>query len=212
MSNAYGTTEAGAGTFGVHPDGVPKPEIALGYPQPGVEARLVAGDGSDLDEGVLLLRTPATMSGYLNLSEKTRERLSHEGWYDTGDIMRRDRDGFFYFVGRADDMFVCGGENIYPGRGRENAGARPGHPSSLCGPRRRRGTRPEAGRLHCARPRRRRCRADRADSQRLRAKERTPARAPPQRRIPPPELPLAGTNKVDRNTLIERAKAYAEAG
>jgi acyl-CoA synthetase (AMP-forming)/AMP-acid ligase II len=37
------------------------------------------------------------------------------GWYRTGDVMRRDADGFYFFVGRADDMFICGGENIYPG-------------------------------------------------------------------------------------------------
>jgi acyl-CoA synthetase (AMP-forming)/AMP-acid ligase II len=38
-----------------------------------------------------------------------------DGWYKTGDVVRRDAQGFFYFVGRADDMFVCGGENVYPG-------------------------------------------------------------------------------------------------
>jgi acyl-coenzyme A synthetase/AMP-(fatty) acid ligase len=38
-----------------------------------------------------------------------------DGWYLTGDVMRRDVNGFYYFVGRADDMFNCGGENVYPG-------------------------------------------------------------------------------------------------
>ena len=38
-----------------------------------------------------------------------------DGWYVTGDVMRRDAQGFYFFVGRSDDMFVCGGENIYPG-------------------------------------------------------------------------------------------------
>lgn len=85
------------------------------YLQPGVDARLVADDGSDADERELLLRTSATMAGYLNLPEMTLERPSHDGWYDTGDIMRRDRGGFSHFVGRADDMFVCGGENNCPG-------------------------------------------------------------------------------------------------
>ena len=41
--------------------------------------------------------------------------MTADGYYVTGDVMRRDADGFYYFVGRADDMFVCGGENIYPG-------------------------------------------------------------------------------------------------
>src|SRR5215467_15608519 len=54
------------------------------------------------------------MKGYLNLPEQTSQKLQ-DGWYDTGDIMRHDAAGFFYFVGRADEMFICGGENVYPG-------------------------------------------------------------------------------------------------
>jgi len=112
VSNGYGTTEAGPATFGLHPDGLPTPPLSLGYPAPGTQCRLV--DGPSPDQGVLALRTPALMKGYLNLPEVTREKM-RESWYLTGDVMRRDSSGFFYFVGRADDMFVCGGENIYPG-------------------------------------------------------------------------------------------------
>lgn len=112
ISNGYGTTEGGPATFGPHPESLPTPPLALGYPAAGTQLRLV--EGTSPDEGVLALRTPALMHGYLNLPEVTRERM-HRGWYLTGDVMRRDADGFFYFVGRADDMFVCGGENIYPG-------------------------------------------------------------------------------------------------
>jgi DNA-binding CsgD family transcriptional regulator len=54
------------------------------------------------------------MAGYLNREADTRKRLI-DGWYDTGDVMRRDENGFVFFVGRADDMFQCGGENVYPG-------------------------------------------------------------------------------------------------
>lgn len=111
VRNSYGTTESGPAMFGPHPQGLPRPPLALGYPYPGVEWKLV--DGSDR-EGKLLTRTPAVMRGYLNLPDINAERLN-DGWYDTGDVVRQDEDGFFYFVGRADDMFVCGGENIYPG-------------------------------------------------------------------------------------------------
>jgi len=113
ISNGYGTTEAGAGMFGPHPDRIEVPSLSLGYPQPHVEVRLV-GAGSP-DEGVLEVRTPAAMSGYLNQPEKTAEKLAPDGWIKTGDIMRRDAQGFYYFVGRDDDMFNCGGENVYPG-------------------------------------------------------------------------------------------------
>ena len=112
ISNGYGTTEAGAGMFGAHPDNIPVPPVALGYPQPHVEVRLAGGTD---DEGTLEVKTPAAMNGYLNLPEKTAEKMTGDGWVNTGDIMRRDADGFFYFVGRDDDMFNCGGENISPG-------------------------------------------------------------------------------------------------
>jgi acyl-CoA synthetase (AMP-forming)/AMP-acid ligase II len=111
VSNGYGTTEAGPSIFGDHPQGVPCPPVSIGYPIPGVEVRLANGTA---DEGVLQVRTPAMFSEYLNLPNITADKL-HDGWYDTGDIMRRDAAGFYYFTGRADDMFVCGGENVFPG-------------------------------------------------------------------------------------------------
>jgi acyl-CoA synthetase (AMP-forming)/AMP-acid ligase II len=115
ITNGYGTTETGPVAFGPHPAGIPRPDVALGYPVPGVEARLVRGEDRDADEGVLELRTPALMPGYHNLPERTAAVMTADGYYVTGDIMRRDADGFYHFVGRADDMFVCGGENVYPG-------------------------------------------------------------------------------------------------
>ncbi len=115
VSYIYGTTEAGPVMFGPHPDGRHQPDMALGWPRPDVEVRLVGPDGRDADEGMLWIRTPANMTGYLNLPEKTREVLTPDGWYISGDILRRDQTSAYYFVGRADDMFVCGGENIYPG-------------------------------------------------------------------------------------------------
>jgi acyl-CoA synthetase (AMP-forming)/AMP-acid ligase II len=111
ISNGYGTTEAGPSIFEDHPQGLPRPLLSLGYPLPDVEVRLAGGTG---DEGVLQVRSPAMFTEYLNLPGVTGAKL-HDGWYDTGDVMRRDSSGFYYFTGRADDMFVCGGENVYPG-------------------------------------------------------------------------------------------------
>ena len=113
--NSYGTTEAGPVVFGPHPDGRPRRGMALGWPLPDVKVRLIDAAGRETDEGVLVQHTPATMRGYLNLPEKSREALTPEGWYVSGDVFRRGADGAYTFVGRADDMFNCGGENIYPG-------------------------------------------------------------------------------------------------
>jgi len=111
VSNGYGTTEAGPSVFGDHPNGRPRPPLSVGYPIDGIQWRLTRGTET---EGVLEVKTPALLQGYWNLPEVTETKI-REGWYDTGDIMRRDSDGFFFFVGRSDDMFVCGGENVFPG-------------------------------------------------------------------------------------------------
>jgi acyl-coenzyme A synthetase/AMP-(fatty) acid ligase len=113
VTNAYGTTEAGPVVFGPHPDGLPQPELSVGYPHPNVALRLVAGQDRDADEGVLEMKCPALMLGYHNRPE-VPSPITPDGFYVTGDVFRRDADGFHYFVGRTDDMFVSGGENIFP--------------------------------------------------------------------------------------------------
>jgi acyl-CoA synthetase (AMP-forming)/AMP-acid ligase II len=112
INNSYGTTEAGPTPFGPHPDGIPRPALAMGYPLAGSEVEL--REGSSPDEGVLYMKSPMMMEGYRNLPDRTADALAG-GWYRSGDIARRDKDGFYYFVGRADDMFVVGGENLWPG-------------------------------------------------------------------------------------------------
>jgi acyl-CoA synthetase (AMP-forming)/AMP-acid ligase II len=59
------------------------------------------------------MKCPALMLGYHNRPD-VKPPLTADGFYITGDVFRRDADGFFYFVGRTDEMFVSGGENIYP--------------------------------------------------------------------------------------------------
>jgi acyl-CoA synthetase (AMP-forming)/AMP-acid ligase II len=109
VTNAYGTTEAGPVVFGPHPKGLAQPETSVGYPHPKVALRLAGGG----DEGVLEMKCPALMTGYHNRPDVTPP-FTPDGFYITGDVFRRDADGFHYFAGRTDDMFVSGGENIYP--------------------------------------------------------------------------------------------------
>jgi acyl-CoA synthetase (AMP-forming)/AMP-acid ligase II len=115
VTNVYGTTEAGPVVFSAHPDGLPQPTMSVGYPHPAIELRLVADGRAGVEQGVLEMRCPALMNGYHKLPEATRKAMTADGFYVTGDVFRRDADGFHTFVGRVDDMFVCGGENIYPG-------------------------------------------------------------------------------------------------
>jgi len=113
VTNAYGTTEAGPVVFGPHPQGLPQPENSVGYPHPDVQVRLVDGDNRDADDGELEMKSPAIMLGYHNRPD-VKTPITEDGFYRTGDVFRRDKDGFYYFAGRTDDMFVSGGENIFP--------------------------------------------------------------------------------------------------
>ena len=107
----FGITEASAALFGRHPQREERPRHSIGWPIAGNEFRLVGGDDDKF--GTLYVRGPGMMNGYHNNPAEMQKRLK-DGWFDTGDILRRDDTGWFYFIGRSDDMFVSSGHNIYP--------------------------------------------------------------------------------------------------
>lgn len=198
ISNSYGTTEGGPSPFGAHPDGIPRPELSLGYPHPGTGAELREGAGPD--EGVLYLKNPMQMNGYQNLPEKTAAAVI-DGWYRTGDIMRRDGNGFFYFLGRADDMFNVGGENVWPGEVEKLLESMPGlHQACVVpAPHATKGMAPFAFVV---------CQPGAAltgEAVKQFALANGPAHAHPRHVVFVDAIPLAGTNKPDRNLLIRRA-------
>ena len=201
ISNGYGTTEAGAGMFGPHPEGIAVPSASLGHPQPHVGIRLVGG--THPGEGVLEVLTPAAMNRYLNLPDKTAAKLSSDGWINTGDIMRRDAHGFFYFVGRADDMFKCGGESVYPGEVERVLEADPRIAEScvIPVPDDVRGFKPVAFVTIAM--------GHHLTEQAVKdvALAGAPAFMHPRHVFFVETMPLAGTNKIDRRALIERATA-----
>ena len=113
VHEAYGLTEGG-GPLREPVAGGPVPRGSCGLVAPEVEARLVGEDGRENQrQGELWVRSPAVLVGYNNRPELDAERLV-DGFLRTGDIFRRDENGYFYFMGRIDDQFSCGGENIYP--------------------------------------------------------------------------------------------------
>jgi long-chain acyl-CoA synthetase len=109
ISNGWGTTETGPAAFGAHPEGLPTPALSIGAPQPGIRWRL------NVDE-VLELRTPMTLTGYLDDAEASARALSADGYFVTGDVMQVDANGFFFYRGRVDDRLQVGGENLPPER------------------------------------------------------------------------------------------------
>ena len=113
VRESFGLTEGG-GAIRQPIDGRIPPRGSVGFVAPELEVKLVTPSGEESQqEGECWIRSPYVLREYVNLPELSRERI-RDGWLRTGDILRRDADGFFYYVTRIDDMFVCGGENIYP--------------------------------------------------------------------------------------------------
>lgn len=111
--NGYGTTESGPVAFAPHPGGRETPIGSVGTPHPDVSIRLRDGADTNATMGVLEIRSPAAMSGYHNRPDIPNP-FTEDGYYVTGDVFRRDEEEFYYFLGRTDDMFISGGENIFP--------------------------------------------------------------------------------------------------
>jgi acyl-CoA synthetase (AMP-forming)/AMP-acid ligase II len=200
LMNGYGTTETGGGTFGAHPEGLPRPQFSVGHPVAHAEVRLVGGPSPD--QGVLEIRSPANMTGYRNLPELTEARV-RDGWYHTGDVMRRDAEGFYYFVGREDDMFVCAGENVHPG---EVERMLEGHPelSQVCVVP---VEDPVSGQVPVAFAVARDGASPSQKEVKRFALERAPAHLHPRRVVFLDELPVGATGKVDRRALVQRLGA-----
>lgn len=114
VSESYGLTEGGPVMIGPPLDGRPVPPGSCGVAWPEGELKLVNADGEEDEHyGELWVRNPGVTPGYHNLPEVNAQRLV-DGWLRTGDLFYRDDEGFYYFRGRVDDMFKCGGESIYP--------------------------------------------------------------------------------------------------
>ncbi len=111
----YGATETGpVAVYQREEDAVPRLG-SIGRPGPGVELRLEGRDGREAapgEPGEILLRSPALASGYLNRPDADADFAG--GWFRTGDVARRDADGYLWFADRVKNVIISGGENIYP--------------------------------------------------------------------------------------------------
>jgi acyl-coenzyme A synthetase/AMP-(fatty) acid ligase len=196
VTNAYGTTEAGPVVFGPHPQGLPQPEMSVGYPHPKVEVRLIGDDGKPAEPGVLEMKSPAMMNFYHNRPD-IASPITGDGFYVTGDVFRRDENGFYFFVGRTDDMFVSGGENIFPGEVEKMLETHPDVIQACVVPIEDdiKGTKPVAFVVKRE--------GSRLDERSLKAYalENAPAYQHPRSIWFVESLPLASTNKLDRNAL-----------
>ena len=114
----FGMTECGPNCFATTDQAALEKPGSVGWPIPYLEMRLDAADGreADVDEpGELLLRGPQMFDGYWRDPVRTAEALTTDGWLRTGDLARRDADGAFTICGRRKEMYISGGENVFPG-------------------------------------------------------------------------------------------------
>lgn len=112
----YGLTEVGPNCLSLTAEDTFRKAGSVGWPNFYVRARIVGGDGAEVPpgtDGELALGGPMVTLGYFRNEAATREVL-RDGWFYTGDLVRRDEEGYHYVVGRKKDMFISGGENVYP--------------------------------------------------------------------------------------------------
>ena len=115
ISQIFGQTEASTITF------LPSEEAArkigsVGLPVFHGDVRIVDKEGKDVkagEVGEIIINGPTVMSGYWNQPDLTAEAI-RKGWLHTGDLARMDEEGYFYIVDREKDMYISGGENVYP--------------------------------------------------------------------------------------------------
>ncbi len=114
----YGLTECGPNCFAIGTEESARRPGSVGWPVPFLEVRLVdeGGDGTVAGEpGELLLRGPQMFAGYLDDPDRTSEAMAPGDWLRTGDLAVRDADGAYRICGRRKEMYISGGENVFPG-------------------------------------------------------------------------------------------------
>ncbi len=113
----YGLTEVGPNCFSLVAEDAFRKAGSVGWPNFYVDAKIVDDAGNTLppgEVGELALGGPMVTLGYFRNPEATAQAFRGGRWFHTGDLVRRDDEGYHYIVDRKKDMFISGGENVYP--------------------------------------------------------------------------------------------------
>ncbi|MBK7917640.1 MAG: long-chain fatty acid--CoA ligase [Chloroflexi bacterium] len=117
FKQGFGMTEFGPGIFALAAEDAIAKAGSIGRPNFYVDARVVDEQNRPLgpnEVGELVLKGPSYCAGYFNNDEATRTAVDEDNWFHTGDLARHDDDWYFFIVDRKKDMFISGGENVYP--------------------------------------------------------------------------------------------------
>jgi long-chain acyl-CoA synthetase len=112
----YGATETSPLLTHTHLKDAPRKMASVGKAAPRAELKIIGQDGKEVEVGQIgeiIARGPQIMKGYLKDPEATAKKIK-DGWYHSGDLGRFDEEGYLYVLGRADDMIISGGLNVYP--------------------------------------------------------------------------------------------------
>ncbi|MFX1316417.1 MAG: AMP-binding protein [Promethearchaeota archaeon] len=114
----YGLTEVGPNNFYLPEDKIKLKPTSVGLPVFHCDMKIINTKTDKTvkqgEVGELLLRGPHIFSGYWDESEETKKTIEADGWVHTGDLAMQDVEGFYYIVGRRKEMYISGGENVYP--------------------------------------------------------------------------------------------------
>ena len=116
VRQGFGMTEVGPNLTSLHHEDAIRKKGSIGRPNFYVAIRIVGPDGKDVlpgEAGELLLKGPMVTPGYWQNPEATAAAI-RDGWFYSGDMVRMDEEGYIYVVDRIKNMFISGGENVYP--------------------------------------------------------------------------------------------------
>ena len=117
FKQGFGMTEYGPGLFALAPEDAIRKAGSIGRPNFFIDVRVVDDDNQPLgpnQPGEMLLKGPSGCSGYWNNPKASAEVVDEDGWFHTGDIVEYDEEWYFFVRDRVKDMFISGGENVYP--------------------------------------------------------------------------------------------------
>ncbi len=114
ICNGFGMTETGPTAFLMDRERAAEKIGSVGRPQLLTEVRLDGVADGAAGEGEIWMRGPAITPGYFDNADATAGAFTKDDWLRSGDIGRRDEDGYYFIVDRIKDMYISGGENVYP--------------------------------------------------------------------------------------------------
>lgn len=116
IRQGFGLTEVGPNCFSLHQNDAIRKKGSIGFPNFYIDAKIMKNEIEECNKnevGELWLRSPVVTPGYWKKQKETKEAIT-DGWFHTGDLVKKDSDGYFYVVDRKKNMYISGGENVYP--------------------------------------------------------------------------------------------------